>query len=215
MNQTGQNQGLTFDQMKEMAKIKNQYQIDQWNRQQANRPWVQKNPGTAMAGGAGLAALTGLASGLFGGGGLFGKSEKTNQVPLYSKEIMGLKNMMPIQLWQQIMGDQFDFGPIENLARRGFESKTLPSIMNRFNMGNNLNSSSMQGAITGAGGMLDAQLAAMRQNYGQERQRLLASLMPTALSPSFENVTSERKPGGAEQGMQMLMQLLPYLAMAA
>ena len=200
MNQAGQNQGLTFDEMKTLM--------------QQNKPWVQKNPGTAMAGGGALAGLSGLASGLFSGGGMFGKSEKTNQVPMYSPQIMALKNQMPLEIWQQLMGNQFDFGPIEQLARQGFQQKTLPSIMSRFNMGNNLNSGGQMGALGEAGTNLDAQLAAMRQNYGQERQRLLASLMPTAMTPSFENVMRPRQAGGIEQGLGAILQLLPYLAMA-
>ena len=200
MNQAGQNQGITFDQMKSIMAN--------------NKPWVQRNPGTAMGLGGGLAGLSGLASGLFGGGGMFGHREKTNQVPMYSPQIMALKNQMPMQIWEQLMGNQFDFGPIEQLARQGFQQKTLPSIMSRFNMGNNLNSGGQMGALGEAGTNLDAQLAAMRQNYGQERQRLLASLMPTAMTPSFENVMRPRQAGGIEQGLGAILQLLPYLAMA-
>lgn len=201
MNQAGQNQGITFDQMKSIM--------------QQNKPWGQQHPWQMAGAGTGAAALSGLLSGLFSGGGMFGKKERTNQVPLYSPQIMGLKNRMPLQIWEQLMGNQFDFGPIEQLARQGFQQKTIPSIMSRFNMGSNLNSSAQMGALGEAGTNLDAQLAAMRQNYGQERQRLLASLMPTAMTPSFENVMRPRQAGGIEQGLGAILQLLPYLAMAA
>lgn len=203
MSQQGQNQGLSFDQMKQLL-----------GQQEKNRPWAQQNPGTAMAGGMGIAGLSGLASGLFGGGGLFGKSEKTNQVPMFSPEIMALKNQMGPQMWQQLMGGQFDFDPIEQLTRRNFMGKTMPGIMNRFNMGNNLNSGAQMGALGEAGAGLDQQLAGMRQNYGLQRQGLLASLMPSAMSPSFENVARPRQQGGMEQGMQALMQMLPFILSA-
>lgn len=218
MSQQGQNQGLSFDQMRTLLKDQNKYQTQRnqtlYEQQQANRPWAQRNPGTAMAGGLGIAGLSGLASGLFGGGGLWGKKERTDQVPMFSPEIMALKNQMGPQIWQQIMGGQFDFDPIEQLTRRGFQSKTMPSIMNRFNMGNNLNSSAQMGALGEAGAGLDQQLAGMRQDYGLQRQRLLASLMPSAMSPSFENVGRPRQQGGMEQGMNALLQMLPYIAAA-
>lgn len=202
MNQAGQNQGITFDQMKSIM-------------QQNKKPWGQQHPWQMAGAGTGAAALSGLLSGLFSGGGMFGKKERTDQVPLFSPEIMKLKNQMPLEIWQQLMGNQFDFGPIENLARQGFEQKTIPSIMSRFNMGSNLNSSAQMGALGEAGTNLDAQLAAMRQNYGQERQRLLASLFPTAMSPSFENVGRPRQQGGLEQGGNAIMTMLPYLIKAA
>jgi hypothetical protein len=183
---------------------------DLLSQQQQNRPWMQKNPELGMGLGAGLAGLGGMFSGLMSGG-LTGKREKTNQVPLYSPQIMALKNQMPQELWSQIMGNQFDFGPIEDLARQNFQSKTMPSVMNRFNMGSNRGSSNQQGALGAASSGLDAQLAAMRQGFGQQRQSLLASLMGPALQPSFENVARPRQQGGMEQGIGAILQMLPFL----
>lgn len=203
MSQQGQNQGISFDQMKQLL-----------SDQRANRSYMQRHPVAGSAMGMGAAGLAGLGSGLFGGGGLFGKKEQTNQVPLFSPQIMALKNMMAPQLWEQLMGDKFDFGPIEELTRRNFAKKTAPGIMNRFNMGNNLNSGAQMSALGEAGAGLDSQLAAMRQGYGQQRQQLLASLMGPALTPSFENVARPRQQGGMEQGFQAIMAMLPYLAAA-
>jgi hypothetical protein len=181
------------------------------NQQKANRPWVQKNPGMATAGAGAAAGLSGLFGGLFGGGGFRGKGERQQQVPMFSPEIMKLKNLMGPDIWKQLSGNQFDFGPIEDQARQGFQSKTLPSIMNRFNMGDNKSSSGMFGALGQAGQGLDTQLASMRQNYGLQRQNLLSSLFGQAMSPSFETMNRERKPGGMEQGMGAFMQMLPLL----
>jgi len=184
---------------------------DLMKQQQANRPWAQQNPGSAMMMAGGLGGLGGTLGGLLGGGGMFGKKAKTNQVPLYSQGIMNLKEQMPQNIMQQLMGNQFDFQPIEDLARQNFSSQTMPSLMGRFNMGGNRASSNQFGAMSNAGQGLDAQLAAMRQGFGQQRQSLLASLLPTLMSPSFENVHQDRQAGGMEQGISGLLSMLPFL----
>jgi hypothetical protein len=181
------------------------------NAQQANRPWAQKNPGYAAMGAGAAGGLGGILSGLLGGGGLFGKGESQQQVPMFSPEIMGLKNQMAPNIWQQLMGDQFDFAPIENQARQGFQSKTVPGLMNRFNMGDNRSSSAQFGALGSAGAGLDSQLASMRQHYGLQRQNLLSTLMGHSMSPSFETNMRPRQAGGMEQGIGAIMQLLPLL----
>ena len=181
---------------------------------QASRPWSQKNPGMATAAGLGAGSLAGLLQGLFSGGGLFGKKERTQQVPLFSPEIMGLKNRMGPEIYSQLMGSQYDFGPIEQLTRQNFQSQTIPTIMERFNLGGNRGSGGLNAALAAAGTNLDQQLAAMRQNYNVQRQGLLASLMGPALSPSFENVGRPRQQGGMEQGMQAVLKMLPYILSA-
>ena len=181
---------------------------------QSSRPWSQKNPGKATAAGLGAGALSGLLGGLFGGGGLFGKKERVQQNPLFSPEIMNLKNRMGPEIYSQLMGNNFDFGPIEQLSRQNFQSKTMPSIMERFNFAGNRGSGGLNAALTSAGTDLDSQLAAMRQNYNLKRQGLLASLMGPALSPSFENVGRPRQAGGMEQGMDAMVKMLPYILSA-
>lgn len=177
-------------------------------QQNQQQPWMQRHPWQAMTG---LGGLFGLQDLMSGGAGLFGKSAKTNQVPLYSQGIMNLKEQMPQNIMQQLMGNQFDFKPIEDLTRQNFSSQTMPSLMGRFNIGDNRASSNQFGAMSNAGQGLDAQLAAMRQGYGQQRQSLLASLLPTLMSQSFENVGQHAQKGGIQQGMEGLMSMLPYL----
>lgn len=181
--------------------------------QEASRPWAQKNPEMAMSLAGALSAGGGMLGGIFGGGGLFGKPERREQVPMFSQEIMGLKNKMAPDIWGRLSGDEFDFEPIENMARQNFQGKTIPSIMARFNMGNNRNSSALMGALGQAGSGLDSQLAAMRQNYGLQRQNLLASLMGYSMTPSFQTDFRPRTPGGIEQGAGAAASLLPLLMM--
>jgi hypothetical protein len=189
-----------------------QSDMDKWLQyKKETTPWSQQHPWQSSGLAGGLGMLGGSLAGMLGGGGMWGKPEKTNQVPLYSQGIMNLKEQMPQNIMQQLMGDQFDFGPIEQLTRQNFSSQTLPSLMGRFNMGNNRASSNQFGAMGNAGQGLDAQLAAMRQGYGQQRQSLLASLLPGLMSPSFENVHQDRQAGGLEQGISSIMGMLPYL----
>ena len=175
--------------------------------------WVQRHPYQATAGAEGIAGLMGLIPGLMQGG-FGGKKAYNEQSPLLSPQLMGLKDMMAPQLWEQIMGKQFDFGPIEDMTRQNFQSKSLPSLMNRFSFGNNRGSSDLMGSLSGAGSGLDAQLAAMRQQFGQQRQGMLSALMGPALSPSFETVKHARTPGGAETGAGAMMEMLPYILKA-
>ena len=199
----GMNQTVQAAQGGQMPNIMPQQQGNQ------NQSWIQNNPWSAIAGAGGLGGLSGLMGGMFGGGGMFGKKAKTNQVPLYSPGIMNLKEQMPQNIMSQLMGNQFDFGPIEQLTRQNFSSQTMPSLMGRFNIGDNRASSNQFGAMSNAGQGLDAQLAAMRQGYGQQRQSLLASLLPTLMSQSFENVGQHAQKGGIQQGMEGLMSMLP------
>ena len=204
MNQTVQAANTTVPQP--------QSEMDKWiDYQNKNKPWMNKYPGSAMGLAGGLGGLGGILGGLLSGGGMFGKKEKTSQVPLYSPGIMNLKEQMPQNIMSQLMGNQFDFQPVEDLARQNFSSQTMPSLMGRFNMGDNRASSNQFGAMSNAGQGLDAQLAAMRQGFGQQRQSLLASLLPSLMSPSFENVHQDRQAGGMEQGISGLMSMLPYL----
>jgi hypothetical protein len=177
-------------------------------QQDTQKPWMQRHPWQAMTG---LGGLYGLQDMISGGAGMFGKQAKTNQVPLYSPGIMNMKEQMPQQIMSQLMGNQFDFKPIEDLTRQNFQSQTMPGLMGRFNMGDNRSSSNQFGAMGQAGQGLDAQLAAMRQGYGQQRQSLLASLLPSLMGPSFENVGQRRQPGGMEGLMSLLPYILPYL----
>jgi hypothetical protein len=180
--------------------------------------WVQRHPYQATAGAEGIAALMGMIPGLMQGG-FGGKKAFNEQSPLYTPDIMNLKSRMAPELYDQIMGEQFSFDPIAQNARRQFQSDTLPSLMNRFNLGNNRGSSQLMGQLGSAGSGLESQLAAMRQQFGQQRQGILSSLMGPAMSPSFETVKHARTPGGAETGASAMMQMIPVilkaLAMAA
>lgn len=111
-----------------------------------------------------------------------GSPEKYGQLSKYSPDNQSQFNQIISQLLSRLgggAGSEFDFGPIEDQARSGFEQKTLPSIAERFTaMGAGGGRSSAFGQQLGAAGSdLEQSLASMRQQYGLQRQGLLQNLL--------------------------------------
>jgi hypothetical protein len=67
-------------------------------------------------------------------------------------------------------GKEFEFGPIEEAARAGFEQRTIPGLAERFAGMGGLKSSGFAGALGQAGSDLERQLAALRSQYGLARE---------------------------------------------
>src|SRR6267142_2202947 len=76
-----------------------------------------------------------------------------------------------------------NFQGIEDLARKNFQQKTIPSLAERFTAlsGDTRGSSAFQGALGQAGSDLESQLAALRGQYGLQQLSL-------GLTPQFENM---------------------------
>jgi len=173
-------------------------------------PWMstqlQNNPTAALGGMALGAGTMGGLSGLFGGGGMMGKSERVMQSPLMNPQ----QQQIFSQLLGKLGGQNFDFGPIEDAARNNFTSKTVPGIAERFTaMGDNRGGSNYMGALGEAGAGLELGLGAMKQNYNFQQQGQLQNLLGMN---TFENTIMPRQPGGLEGGLQAIMSLLPLLA---
>jgi len=107
----------------------------------------------------------------------------------------------------QLMGNQFDFAPIEAQARKGFQTQTIPSIMQRFASQDNLGSSGLNTALAGAGSDLEMQLAAMKQQYGLAQQGNLMNLLGMGLQPQFETILRPEQASSLEQMMAQLSQM--------
>ena len=141
------------------------------------------------------------------------------------------------QLLDQILGkaqnqlsakpyqSQFDFAPIESLARKDFQEKTLPSIIGQFRGGDEANSSAFQSALSGAGGDLEAKLAALRSQTGLQQQQLnlqgqgqqnqqLMGLLSSALQPRDYISDNARQPGFGESTLSPLLQTAARAAIA-
>lgn len=123
----------------------------------------------------------------FGGNFLWGSPEQFGQMSRYSPENQAQFNQVISQLLGRLGGREFDFAPIEEQARMGFEQKTLPSIAERFTaLGAGGGRSSAFGQQLGAAGAdLEKSLAAQKQQYGMQQQGLLQNLLGLGQQESF------------------------------
>lgn len=114
------------------------------------------------------------------------------------------------QALSRLGSNQFDFAPIEQQARTGFQTKTLPGIAERFTAfgPGAQRSSAFSEALGQAGTGLEENLAAMRSNYGMQQQGNLLNLLQMGLQPQFDWTT-----GGGGGGGQILMTLAKLLPM--
>lgn len=125
---------------------------------------------------------------------LFGENQRIEQMQNYTPEQQSVMS----QLLQQGLGGmgQFDFTPIEEQARQGFQQNTIPSIAERFtSMGGGQRSSGFQQTLGQAGAGLESNLAAMKQQYNLQRQPLFQNMMNMGLRPQFENIIHPKSSG--------------------
>lgn len=130
---------------------------------------------------------------------LFGSNGYTEQLPTLSKgqisNVEGLGKFGMNQLQNPYQG----FQPIEENARKGFASRSIPLISERFGemlQGNNrLGSSGFADILGGASKDLETELASMRAQYGQQSNRNALDALRLGLSPTFENIKYEPTQG--------------------
>ena len=153
---------------------------------------------------------------------LFGQKGRMEQTPLYNQQQSGAMGSMLGQAMGGLNSGQFDFAPIEQQARQGFQQQTIPGIAERFSMmgsGGGQRSSAFAGSLGQAGANLEGQLAQQKQTYGMQQQNQLMQMLQMALQPQFEN---NYRPGhgglfgsmmgGASEGMgKGISSLLPML----
>lgn len=157
------------------------------------------------------AGISGLAS-LFskGGGGLSGEPSRVEQIPRFNQtQGAGLDQALKIALGGiPNLAKGFDFGPIEEQARRGFAENTVPSIAERFTQWGGQRSNAFPQLLGQAGASLERSLAALKSDVGLRQQgnqqNLLLSLLQAGLQPRSENLYHQRKPGAFES-------LVPHL----
>ena len=155
------------------------------------------NKNLAGAGGAGIG---GLLSGLFGGGGLTGKSESVDQFNRFSPQQQSVLNDLLMQGSQNA-----DFDQVENREMSRFKTQTIPGLAERFTaMDGGQRSSGFQQALGGASSDLGERLGGMRSQFGMQQ-------LGMGMTPQFESAFRPRKAGGIEQGLGSIMQLLPLL----
>jgi len=126
---------------------------------------------------------------------------------------------MATALQQALSGlgkNQFDFGPIEDQARRGFAEKTIPGIAERFSSLGAQKSSAFGQQLGAAGAGLESDLAAMKQNYGLQQQQALQNLLGIGLKPQFESLYRPGQEGmGSKFGNMLGNRATPENIMAS
>ena len=126
-----------------------------------------------------------------------GNKEKIVKFPKYNSQQEALINQNAQQGMQNT-----DFNAIEKLAQKRFSEQGMPNIMSRFlSHGQNQNSGAMEGAIGGARADLDAQLAAMRSQYGLQQSQL-------GITPQFDSGFQQADSGFLGKIPPMLMDVL-------
>jgi len=174
-------------------------------------------------------------TGQVGSTGGFWSSDKGGPVQMaqYNPAQMGQMGEASKMGWEQLkallsqpQGQPFNFQPVADLARRNFAQTTVPSIAERFaslGTGGSQRSSAFPQALSQAGGDLDAQLAAMQEQFGlqergmgmQERGMnagIYSNLMGMGQRPMYENML---RPGSEAGIMTLLKSLMANGAQAA
>lgn len=118
------------------------------------------------------------------------------------------------ELFGQTSPKQFNFAPIEQKAREDFQTKTVPSLAERFvGQGSGTRSSAFRGALASSGGELETNLAALGAEYGLRGQELqqhhLTNLLQQGLGKSFDTT---REPGQESFLKQVVKSAAPTLA---
>ena len=137
---------------------------------------------------------------------LFGKGERTQQLPLLTpqqqslqqQQIGGVSEQLPqmFQYLQKILsGDQELMDQFQAPSERAFREKTIPTIMERFSGMGAQESSGFQQAIAGAGQRLQEGQAAQRAGLKGDAMNYLMQLMNQSRQPSFENLYSPATSG--------------------
>lgn len=158
-------------------------------------------------------------------GGLFGRSgeqpARNQQVPRFNPQQQSALNQL---LQQGLSGAKntqkpFDFGPIEQQARSGFEKQTVPGLAERFTSlggtnttGSALSSPAFASQLGQAGAGLEQSLAALKSQIGLQQQGRqdtnTQNLLKMGLSPQFENQFLQREPGFLENLSPWVLQAL-------
>jgi hypothetical protein len=109
----------------------------------------------------------------------FGKPERNYQQSRYNPQIQkGLDQLINHGIGQQQKGNMFDFSPIEQQVRKDYQTKTLPTIANRYLSGSNArNSGGLNAANAAAGKDLELGLAQLRNQFGQQQFGNLMQLL--------------------------------------
>lgn len=158
-------------------------------------------PGIGTLLGAGLGSLFG---GL--GGGISQEQKAWEQSPnKYTSQQQSALDALLSQASAGLQNPQSGFDPIQNLARKQFNTQTIPSIAERFSAAGSSGSqksSAFQNALGSSAADLESQLAALRANYGLQNRSGLLQQFQLGVNPQKESIYFGQQPGFGSQLLQ-------------
>lgn len=141
----------------------------------------------------------------------FGKPSGVQQIDKYNPQQQEAFKSLLGQGLEGLQSGNVNLGPIEQRAQKNFQSKTIPSIAERFTSqgGNNrLGNPAFSSELGNAGADLEQGLAGLRYDK-------LFQMLGQGLTPQFENLYQQEQPGFLENTYKSaedrLMKLLPLL----
>lgn len=165
------------------------------------------NPlGTAL--GAGVGGIGGFLASLFSGG---GEKGGVKQAQNFSPEVQQILQLLMQQGQNGLQNPYEGWGDVENNARTQFQNNTVPGLAERFtSMGNNaLSSGAFNSQLGQAGVGLESNLAALKQQYGQQNRNNALQQLSLGIQPSFTNYYQESQPGFGENLFAGVAQAAP------
>lgn len=146
---------------------------------------------------------------------LWGAPEKSYLFPQFNApQQQGFQFALQNAL-QNLGNNQFDFAPIEEQARMGFQQNTIPSIAERFSSLGAQRSSAFGQQLGAAGANLERDLAAMKANYNLQRQPMFQNLLQLGLTPQYQSFFAPATQGLIGGAAQTALPLAAKAAMAA
>lgn len=140
---------------------------------------------------------------------LFGGQQQPQQTSLLNPQQQELQNLALSQALEQLRGGSPTAG-IEDVARRQFQERTIPSIAERFtSMGIPQSSSAFASSLGRAGAGLEDQLAQLR--YGAQENRLAQLLNVGFGSQPHTAIPAQQQTFGQTVGSQLPATLGPLL----
>lgn len=127
-----------------------------------------------------------------------GQQDSLQTFNRYSPDQQNAMNTLLRSAMGQLSSNKFDFGPIENIARRDFKENTIPTIAERFSQLNAQKSSAFPMALGRAGRELEENLAGQRQDYNLRQQDQAIRLLEAGLNPQFDSLYRQGGPQNNE-----------------
>jgi hypothetical protein len=126
---------------------------------------------------------------------LMGSDPSVQRVSNYEPQQVNNLNQLAQMGMEGLKNNPFNFGAIEDQARKNFNTKTVPTIANRFLAGDTRNSSGFQEALGSSSADLENYLAQLKNQYGQQEFDRAMQMLGIGLQPQSSLYTKPGKEG--------------------